>query len=169
MAYNDSNWLKKGNSCYRKGRFCETIDYYNLGLRENPYNTVLLVKKGNALSRLGCISEAINCFYDATTQAGAFEMLARYVCDNYKNIGKNLKKIQQILKSKYNIPIYQKQLKLFLISIKSQIKDQKEQEEFEQFKKEIPYRNWILLADYIECFLKHYGSDYKNHIPRFHL
>ena len=95
-------------------------------------------------------------------------MLARYVCDNYKNIGKNLKEIQQILKSKYNIPIYQKQLKLFLISIKNQIKDQKEQQEFEEFKKEIPYRNRILLADYIEYFLKHYGRDYKNHIPRFH-
>ena len=109
MAYNDSNWLKKGNSCYRKGRFCEAIDYYTLGLQENPYNTILQTKKGNALSRLGCISEAINCFYDATTKAGAFEMLARYVRDNYKNIGKNLKEVQQMLKSKYNIPIYQKQ------------------------------------------------------------
>ena len=168
MAYNDSTWLKKGNSCYRKGRFYEAISCYDQGLRENPYNTVLLVKKGNALSRLGYTSEAIKCFYDATTQSGAFEMLARYVYDNYKNIGKNLKKIQQMLKSKYNIPIYQKQLKLFLISIKFQIKDQKEREEFEEFKKEIPYKNWILLADYIECFLKHYGSDYKNHIPRFH-
>ena len=73
MTYDDSTWLKKGNSCYRRGRFCEAIDYYNLGLRENPYNTVLLVKKGNALSRLGCISEANNCFYKATTQAGAYE------------------------------------------------------------------------------------------------
>jgi restriction system protein len=73
-----------------------------------------------------------------------------------------------MLKSKYSIPMYQKQLTQFLMSIKLQIKDQKEQEEFEEFKKEIPYRTWILLAGYIECFLKHYGRDYKNHMPRFH-
>ena len=168
MAYDGSTWLKKGNSCYRKGRFYEAFDYCNLGLRENPYNTILQTKKGNALFRLGYIQQANDCFYDAITQAGAFEMLTRYVCDNYKNIGRNIKEIQQMLKSKYNVPIYQKQLKLFLLSIKSQIKDQKDREDFEEFKKEIPYRNRILLADYIECFLKHYGSDYKNHISRLY-
>jgi len=168
MNYNDSNYLKKGDSCYRKGRFYEAIECYNMGLQEDPYSTVLLVKKGNALCRLGYISEANSCFYRATNQARVFDILVQYVYDNYKNIGKNLKNIQKMLKSKYKIPIYQKQLKLFLISIKNQIKDQKEKEEFEEFKKEIPYKNRILLADYIEGFLKHYGNDYKNYIPRLH-
>ena len=58
MTHNDSTWLKKGNSCYRKGRFYEAIDYYNLGLREKPYNTILQTKKGNALYRLGYIQQA---------------------------------------------------------------------------------------------------------------
>ncbi len=168
MTHNDSTRLKKGNSCYRKGRFYEAIDYYNLGLRENPYNTILQTKKGNALYRLGYIQQANDCFYLATTQAGAYEQLRRHVYQHYNNINRNLRNVQQMLKSKYNIPILQNPLKKFLISLKPQIKDQKEQEEFEEFKKEIPYRNWILLADYIECFLKHYGSDYKNHMPRFH-
>jgi len=32
MGYDDSNWLRKGNSLYRRGRFYKAIDYYNLGL-----------------------------------------------------------------------------------------------------------------------------------------
>jgi restriction system protein len=168
MTCNDSTWLKKGDSYYRKGRFYEAIDYYNLGLQENPYNTILQTKKGNALYRLGYIRQANGCFYLATTQAGAYEQLRRHVYQHYNNISRNLRNVQQMLKSRYNIPILQNPLKKFLISLKSQIKDQKEREEFEEFKKEIPYRNRILLADYIECYLKHYGSDYKNHIPRFH-
>ena len=77
-------------------------------------------------------------------------------------------RIQKLLKSRYGISMYQKQLKDFLMSIKLQIKDQKEQEDFEEFKKNIPYKNRVLLADYVEGFLKYYGSEYKNHIPRLH-
>ena len=168
MTYRDSNFLKKGDAFYNKGRFYDAIYYYNLGLRENPYDTILQIKKGNALSRLGRISEANTCFYEAINQVGAFEITVSFVFDNYKNIGKNLKRIQKLLKSRYGISMYQKQLKDFLMSIKLQIKDQKEQEDFEEFKKNIPYKNRVLLADYVEGFLKYYGSEYKNHIPRLH-
>lgn len=148
--------------------FYEAINCYDQGLRQDPYNTLLRVKKGNALCRLACVSKAIDCYYNATTQAGAFEMLAVYVRDNYKNLGRNLKKLQQTLKSKYNLPFYQKQLKIFLVSIKNQMRDIIEQQEFEEFEKKMPFKRFVLLADYIETFIKHYGKDYKNHIPRFH-
>ena len=168
MNYKDSNYLKKGDSFYRKGMYYKALDFYNLGLVDDQYNTILQTKKGNSLFRLGYFQQANDCFYNAAKQAGVYDILVQYVYDNYKNIGKNLRKIQKVLKSKYNIPIYQRQLKQFLLSIKNQIKDRKEQEDFEEFKKEIPYKNRILLADYIEGFLRYYGSDYKNHIPRLY-
>jgi len=153
MTCNDSTRLKKGNSCYRKGRFYEAIDYYNLGLRENPYNTILQTKKGNALYRLGYIQQANDCFYLATTQAGAYEQLRRHVYQHYNNISRNLRNVQQMLKSRYNIPILQNPLKKFLISLKSQIKDQKEREEFEEFKKKYHIKTGYSLLTTLNAIL----------------
>jgi len=42
MAYNDSTYLKKGNSHYRKGRFYEAIDYYNLAIHHDKSPGILL-------------------------------------------------------------------------------------------------------------------------------
>jgi len=168
MSYNDLNYLiKKGDSFIRKRKFHEAIAYYNMALEKKPDDIILQTKKAAALYELGDIQQATTCFYNLTNQVGALEMLTLHVQHYQKNIGKNISEVQHILKSRYNITINQKNLKRFLKSIKLQIKDQKEQYEFEQFKREIPYKNWMLIYDYIESFLKHYGSDYKKYIPRF--
>ena len=73
-----------------------------------------------------------------------------------------------MLKSKYNININQRPLKLFLISIKNQMKDNLEEKQFEEYLGKIPYRPILILADYLETYINFFGRDYKNHIPRLH-
>jgi len=168
LYYKPSNYLKKGDASFRKKLYWEAYDYYNMALRDDPYSIVIQVKLANVQLKLRNTPQAMYRLRCVINQTGANTILQNYVIRNYKNMGKNIGTLQRQLKSSFNIPITQKPLRQLLQIIKNEVKEPIEQEEFAKFTRMLPWRDFIILADFIDPFIKHYGKDYKNHIPQLH-
>jgi len=168
LYYKPSNYLKKGDSSFRKKQYWDALNYYSLALRDDSFNIVPQIKCAHAEQQLGYDSLAIERLNRAFHQVGAHQFLQDYVIKNYKNIGKNIGSLQRQLNSRYNLPIPQKLLRMSLQAIKNERKESIKRQEFEQFTRKLPWREFIILAHFIEPFLKHYGKDYKKYIPQFH-
>ena len=113
--------IKKGDQYFRKKKYYDAYDQYNLGLRADPFSIILQIKLGLTQQKMGYPQLAIERFRCALP-AQAYQFLRDYVAQNYNNINKNIKVLQWQLKSIYNIPLTQKLLKQFISVIKKDLK-----------------------------------------------
>jgi hypothetical protein len=134
----------------------------------NKENISILVEKGNELFCYGRTSEAILYFARALIKADALKIVAPYVKKYRDNRWINLRMLDELLKTKYNIDLVCGALELILGATLNQIVYNKGKNDYQSFKKVFQGKNLKTKEDYADVMLNYFGEEYHSRTAFFY-
>lgn len=163
-----NEFIKGGDRWYSIGRYKDALICYNMGLKKDKNNIILLTKKGNTLYNLHNTSKAYECYFYALINAKAIDLIDQYMTQYNSDLQMNLVKLQELLNCNYNIPITKDGLQMFLKETQKELDERRRIKEWKQFKKWLQQKHLKSPEEYVDIFLKHYGEQYHKHFLSFY-